>query len=44
MDGFSGFEDFITSFPLYRGRAKSKEEEEDTVAGEFKVGIVLSFI
>ena len=34
---FSGFEDFITSFPVYRGRAKSREEEEDTVVGEFKV-------
>ena len=38
VDEFSGFEDFITSFPLYRGRAKSREEEEDTVVGEFKVG------
>ena len=34
---FSGFEDFITTFPIYRGRAKSREEEADTMVGEFKV-------
>ena len=38
MEEFSGFEDFISSFPIYRGRAKSREEEEDTIVGEFKVG------
>lgn len=36
VEGFSGFEDFINSFPLCRGKAKSREEEEDTVVGEFK--------
>ena len=37
VEEFSGFEDFINLFPLYRGKAKSREEEEDTVVGEFKV-------
>ena len=37
VEGFSGFEDFINLFPLYRGKAKSREEEEDAVVGEFKV-------
>ncbi|XP_067038375.1 myoferlin-like isoform X1 [Acropora muricata] len=36
VEGFSGFEDFINLFPLYRGKAKSREEEEDAVVGEFK--------
>lgn len=34
---FNGFEDFISTFPIYRGRAKSREEEADTIVGEFKV-------
>nr|XP_058962380.1 myoferlin-like [Pocillopora verrucosa] len=33
---FNGFEDFISTFPIYRGRAKSREEEADTIVGEFK--------
>ena len=33
---FNGFEDFISTFPIYRGRAKSREEA-DTIVGEFKV-------
>ena len=37
MEEFNGFEDLISSFPICRGRAKSREEEEDTVVGEFKV-------
>ncbi|KAL9983693.1 hypothetical protein ACROYT_G005909 [Oculina patagonica] len=36
VEQFYGFEDFISSFPVYRGRAKSREEEEDTIVGEFK--------
>lgn len=38
VEQFYGFEDFISSFHIYRGRAKSREEEEDTIVGEFKVG------
>ena len=37
VEKFDGFQDFISSFPFYRGKAKSREEEEDTVVGEFKV-------
>ncbi|KAJ7336523.1 hypothetical protein OS493_011733 [Desmophyllum pertusum] len=36
VDEFNGFGDFITSFPIYRGRAKSREEEADTIVGELK--------
>lgn len=36
VEKFDGFQDFISSFPFYRGKAKSREEEEDTVVGEFK--------
>ena len=43
MDEFNGFEDFISSFHIYRGRAKSRDEEQDTIVGEFKVGEVLCF-
>jgi len=38
VDEFNGFEDFTSSFHIYRGRAKSREEEQDTIVGEFKVG------
>ena len=37
MDEFDGLEDFISSFDIYRGRAKSRDEEQDTIVGEFKV-------
>ena len=43
MDEFNGFEDFISSFHIYRGRAKSRDEEQDTIVGEFKVGEVFCF-
>lgn len=43
MVEFNGFEDFISSFHIYRGRAKSRDEEQDTIVGEFKVGEVLCF-
>ena len=44
MDEFNGFGDFITSFPIYRGRAKSREEEADTIVGELKVGDVFNHV
>lgn len=37
VDEFDGLEDFISSFDIYRGRAKSRDEEQDTIVGEFKV-------
>ena len=43
MDEFNGFEDFISSFHIYRGRAKSRDEEQDTIVGEFKVGELFFF-
>ena len=39
---FNGFEDLISTFPIYRGRAKSREEEADTIVGEFKVNNVFA--
>ena len=43
VDEFDGFEDFISSFHIYRGRAKSRDEEQDTIVGELKVGEVFYF-
>lgn len=43
VDEFDGFEDFISSYHIYRGRAKSRDEEQDTIVGEFKVGEVFCF-
>ena len=43
VDEFDGFEDFISSFDIYRGRAVSRDEEQDTIVGEFKVRDVFSF-
>lgn len=35
---FRGFNDFIATFPLYRGKSKSKDDEDDdSCVGEFKV-------
>ena len=35
---FRGFNDFIATFPLYRGKTKSKDDEDDDGnVGEFKV-------
>lgn len=35
---FRGFNDFIATFPLYRGKTKSKDDEDDDgTVGEFKV-------
>ncbi|KAM7540290.1 hypothetical protein Aperf_G00000029285 [Anoplocephala perfoliata] len=36
-EGFYHFEDFSSTFPLYRGKSKeNKEEDEDNFAGDFK--------
>lgn len=35
---FRGFNDFIATFPLHRGKTKSKDDEDDDASvGEFKV-------
>ena len=38
VDPFNGFQDFCDTFFFHRGKKKSKENEEETVVGEFKVG------
>lgn len=37
VEGFERFEDFISTFPIRRGKTKSNDEEDDTVVGELKV-------
>ncbi|EDO27731.1 predicted protein, partial [Nematostella vectensis] len=36
VEEFGGFKDFILTFPIRRGKAKSKDDQEDAVVGEFK--------
>ncbi|XP_048584840.1 myoferlin isoform X2 [Nematostella vectensis] len=33
---FNGFQDFMETFHIHRGKVKSKSDEEDTIVGEFK--------
>lgn len=37
VEVFNGFQDFLETFNIHRGKVKSKSDEEDTVVGEFKV-------
>ena len=37
VEVFNGFQDFVETFYIHRGKVKSKSEEEDTIVGEFKV-------
>ena len=37
VEVFSGFQDFVETFNIHRGKVKSKSDEEDTTVGEFKV-------
>ena len=37
VEVFNGFQDFVETFNIHRGKVKSKSDEEDTVVGEFKV-------
>ena len=37
VDFFSGFQDFVETFFIHRGKTKSKADEDETVVGEFKV-------
>lgn len=37
MEVFNGFQDFVETFYIHRGKVKSKSEEEETIVGEFKV-------
>ncbi|XP_048585076.1 myoferlin [Nematostella vectensis] len=36
VEEFGGFKDFILTFPIRRGKSKSKYDQEDAVVGEFK--------
>ena len=37
VEVFNGFQDFVETFNIHRGKVKSKADEEDTIVGEFKV-------
>ena len=37
---FNGFQDFVETFYIHRGKVKSKSEEEETIVGEFKASEV----
>lgn len=37
VEVFNGFQDFVETFYIHRGKVKSKSEEEETIVGEFKV-------
>lgn len=36
VEVFNGFQDFVETFFIHRGKVKSKAEEEETIVGEFK--------
>ncbi|XP_068709292.1 myoferlin-like isoform X2 [Montipora foliosa] len=36
VEVFNGFQDFVETFYIHRGKVKTKSEEEDTIVGEFK--------
>ena len=40
VDVFNGFQDFVETFLIHRGKVKSKSDEEENIVGEFKVRIV----
>lgn len=40
VEVFNGFQDFVETFFIHRGKVKSKAEEEETIVGEFKVKVV----
>ena len=37
VEVFNGFQDFVETFYIHRGKVKSKSDERDTAVGEFKV-------
>lgn len=37
VEVFNGFQDFVETFYIHRGKVKSKADEEETIVGEFKV-------
>ena len=41
VEVFNGFQDFVETFYIHRGKVKSKSEEEETIVGEFKVAFDL---
>ena len=40
VEVFNGFQDFVETFYIHRGKVKSKSEEEETIVGEFKASKV----
>lgn len=40
VEVFNGFQDFVETFYIHRGKVKSKSEEEETIVGEFKASEV----
>ena len=40
VEVFNGFQDFVETFYIHRGKVKSKTEEEETIVGEFKASEV----
>lgn len=40
VEVFNGFQDFVETFHIHRGKVKSKSEEEETIVGEFKASKV----
>ena len=42
VEVFNGFQDFVETFYIHRGKVKSKSEEEETIVGEFKASEVRS--
>lgn len=42
VEVFNGFQDFVETFYIHRGKVKSKAEEEETIVGEFKVKVELN--
>lgn len=37
VEPFDGFQDFMETFHIHRGKTVAKSEEEETIVGEFKV-------
>lgn len=44
VDKFRGFNDFILTFPITRGKTDDDEDEDDNVVGEFKVMMTIIMI
>ena len=40
VEVFNGFQDFVETFFIHRGKVKTKADEEENIVGEFKVKVV----